>query len=473
MLLDIGINQISKTQGILFGLRKGIFTMQLGETFVLFQCDQTEVSIQRLPKQHCTNELPVIVHTSEGPRERFLSPNTRILIDEPSPTFCSRKFPVKFRVSSKLSLCQYGDGGGVSPCESTEALDPKDGLSKHILKTLNKQQSVGPKYQTRSQLSKLLINLIAASNFHRSLGRTVSYNALLCEGSLLCENAFFLTPRARQELNRQSLNYLEKLFNNTFYQVLSLISNIWVLYSIGMGLTCFIVRFSAILKRRRYGGFFVLLLNFLIELEHAMNPLSLSKAKIKQRQRSTLLELDAIKNRLYLLEKRFHTLSNIHNDDDNDNDDDDDSNSLINQPVEAPNTFRQKSSFQLRHEEIGKRIQRKFVTFKDNTKEDSHQSEDFNGSGDFPPPPSRLDVPSVCEDTRLLSVREEDEGPKDTEPLPSTTRPRLKISRVRSPGFSGQPLPTPPPPLSPTPAKPRVKRSPAPPPPPASNNEKK
>ena len=249
-----------------------------------------------------------------------------------------------------------------------------------------------------------------------------------------------------------------------------------------MGLTCFIIRFSAVIKRRKYGGFFVLLLNFLIELEQALNPLSLSKAKIKQRQRSTILELDDIKNRLHLLEKRFHTLSNIHNDDNDDDGDmdngDDDTNtltnSLINQPVEAPNIFRQKSSFQHKHEEIGKMVKRKFVTFKDHGKD--YQSDDINDSDGFPPPPSGLDEPPVCEGTGLLSVKEEDGGPKDMELPPSTTRPRLKISRVRSPGFSGQPPPTPPPPLSPTPtpppARPRGKRSPAPPPPPAGNNEK-
>ena len=34
MLLDLGINQISKSQGILFGLKRGIFTLELGEQFI-------------------------------------------------------------------------------------------------------------------------------------------------------------------------------------------------------------------------------------------------------------------------------------------------------------------------------------------------------------------------------------------------------------------------------------------------------
>ena len=246
-----------------------------------------------------------------------------------------------------------------------------------------------------------------------------------------------------------------------------------------MGLTCFIIRLSAVIKRRRYGGCFVLLLNIVIELEQALNPLSLSKAKIKQVQRSTNLELDDIRNRLYLLENRFHILSNIHKNDDNDDDNmgngDDDTgihtNSLTNQPMEAPYVFRQKSSFQDKHEDIGKMIRRKFVTFKDDGK--GHQSEGTNDS--FPPPPTGLDELPVCEGTGLLSADEEHGGPKKTELPPSSIRPRLKISRVRGPGFPGTPAPTPPPPPSPspspTPARSRGRKSPAP-QPPAGNDEK-
>ena len=95
MLLDLGINQISKTGGLLFGLRRGIFTLELGEQIILFQCDRTMASVQRLPRDHCTNELPVIVHSKEGPIQRFLSPNTRVLTDQATPAFCSDKFPIK------------------------------------------------------------------------------------------------------------------------------------------------------------------------------------------------------------------------------------------------------------------------------------------------------------------------------------------------------------------------------------------
>ena len=104
-----------------------------------------------------------------------------------------------------------------------------------------------------------------------------------------------------------------------------------------------------------------LLLTFLIEFEGALNPLSLSKAKLKQRQRETVLELDDLRNRLYLLEERYHALSSIHND----MGDIEDTDTPTNQPIEANNDFRKKNDFKYQHEEIGKKIIRKFVTFKD------------------------------------------------------------------------------------------------------------
>ena len=110
------------------------------------------------------------------------------------------------------------------------------------------------------------------------------------------------------------------------------------------------------------------------------------------------------------------------------------------------------------------------MTFKDDGK--SHQSEGTNDG--FPPPPAGLDEISECEATGLLSA-DEHGGPKKRELPPSSIRPRLKISRVRGPGFPGTPTPTPPPPpspsASPTAARSRGRKSPAP-QPPAGNDEK-
>ena len=202
-----------------------------------------------------------------------------------------------------------------------------------------------------------------------------------------------------------------------------------------------------------------LLFTFLIEFEGAMNPLSLSKAKLKQRQRDTLLELDDLRNRLYLLEGRYHALSSIHND--NDMGDIEDTDTPTNQPIEANDDFRKKSGFKYQHEEIGKKIKRKFVTFKDQGRgENGYQDEGTNKDVDLPPPPTDWGKPSEYEQTGLLSVEAEvHEGAGDSHPEPmETTRPRLKFSRLPPPASPGS--------TSPAPGTPKRVKKPPPPAPP-------
>ena len=146
-----------------------------------------------------------------------------------------------------------------------------------------------------------------------------------------------------------------------------------------------------------------LLLTFLIEFEGALNPLSLSKAKLKQRQRETILELDDLRNRLYLLEGRYHALSGIHDNMGHMEDED----TPTNQPVEANIDFRNKNDFKHQHEEMRKKI-RKFVTFKNQGKgEDDHQDGKTNKNVDLPPPPVDWETPSEYEQASLLSVEAE------------------------------------------------------------------
>ena len=410
-----------------------------------------------------------MVHGKDGPIQKYLSPTSRILTDQATPTFCSDKFPVKFRISKKLSICQFGPGDGLKACVSTDSLDPRDGLDKYILATLSKEESTGPKYEMKNQLSKLLVSFITSVNFHQSLSKTVAYNSFVCKDSLLCRDAFFLNAQSRQELNRQNLNFMGKLLSNWLYQALSLVSNLWVLYSLFIGLISFVLRFKAVISRRKYGGILQLIFTFFVEFEAALNPLSLSKAKLKQQQRKTTLEIDDLKNRLFLLETRYHSLSsNIHgNIDQVENEEE-----ALNQPVEATFHFRDSGDFKHQHEGMKERI-KKFVTFKTN-EEDDQQGRKNCQDPDFPPPPDWSTTSSGYEKASLLSVKaqinREASNPLDyLEPVASS-RPRLKVSRLPPPASSqpsGTQGPPPPPPLpSSGTGSPSRKAKKAPPPPP-------
>ena len=164
-VLDLGISQFTKAGGLLFGLRKGIYTLQLGEEAIVFQCDLVLAFIQRTPQDHCTSQLPVIIHQEQGPVMKYLTPTSRILTDQGDPTVCSDGF----RIDSKLSICQFNAGGGLVAYPSTTSLDPKEGVYKYIMRTLSREKSVGPRYELKSQISRLLVSFITAKNFHQSL----------------------------------------------------------------------------------------------------------------------------------------------------------------------------------------------------------------------------------------------------------------------------------------------------------------
>ena len=62
VILDLAISDFSNSGGLLFGLKRGVFHLQIGEDLVIFQCDVTIASIVRVPQSHCTTQLPVLIH---------------------------------------------------------------------------------------------------------------------------------------------------------------------------------------------------------------------------------------------------------------------------------------------------------------------------------------------------------------------------------------------------------------------------
>ena len=178
-----------------------------------------------------------------------------------------------------------------------------------MLQTLTKEQSIGPKFELGSQISRLLLSHITASNFHKSLSTTITYNSFVCKDKILCSEAFFLNPETRHEFDRQNLGFAGLFLSNSLYQLLSLTATAWVMYCILTGFLAFILRLKAILSRRKYGTYCQLIFSFFFELESALNPISLSKTKIKRLQNELVLQIDILKNRIFVLEQAYHDLT--------------------------------------------------------------------------------------------------------------------------------------------------------------------
>ena len=176
------------------------------------------------------------------------------------------------------------------------------------------------------------------------------------------------------------------------------------------------------------------------------------------------LDIDELKNRLFLLEERYHTLSsNIHGTIGQVQREDE----VSNQPIEATFHFRDTNSTPGIKEKI-----RKFVTFKSQKSEgDDQQGVTSYQDQEFPPPPEWSTSSNGYEKASLLSIKAEihkeaDDSSSYLEPL-ATSRPRLKITRLPPPASTQPPGPSSPPPPPSSTESPR-RKSKAPPPPPSS-----
>ena len=96
----------SQTSSLPFNLGPGTLSVSRGEQVVIFSCALAIIRPSLIPQEHCYDELPVVVVTELGPKQMFLQPRTRILVQEPSPVSCSHNFPVRFYVDEEVSICQ-------------------------------------------------------------------------------------------------------------------------------------------------------------------------------------------------------------------------------------------------------------------------------------------------------------------------------------------------------------------------------
>ena len=310
ILLDMAISQFGSHGSLIWGLSRGVLQIQKGEEILVFQCPSTVVALLKAPEPHCTNQLPIIINDGSGPQKKFLSPVSRVIVDQAEVATCSNAFPVKFRISDSLSICQYQAGGGLQACESTTTLSPKQGLDDAKLKTLTREQNIGPKYELSSQISKLIINYITESNFHKSLASAISYNSFICKDRLLCPEAFYINSKTRRELDRQNLGLIGVFISNQLYQIIDIICTIWAFYSILMGCLSFLLRMKAIFSKRKYKiTCCQVFIAVFVELENALNPLSLSKNKIKRHQMDLLTKIDMLTEEVRELKELSHNLA--------------------------------------------------------------------------------------------------------------------------------------------------------------------
>ena len=113
----------------------------------------------------------------------------------------------------------------------------------------------------------------------------------------------------RRELDRQNLGIIGMFLNNTLYQAIDLICTTWAFFSIVSGLLAFFLRVKAIITKRKYRmSFCQAFFAMFVELESALNPLSLSKGKLKEQNRNLVTKIDLLSEETEVLKELCHKL---------------------------------------------------------------------------------------------------------------------------------------------------------------------
>ena len=284
-ILSISLNDFPTQGSSPFQLSKGIVLIDRGEESLIFQCKQVLVEPVLSKLDFCTQELAVYIEVNKVKEIRYLTPRKRILIENPTVTMCNEEFPIRFYIDEYTSICQEGSGKSIKICSSPDLLDPTKGLAEARLTTLLQEENRLSATSLVSDMRQLVQSEILASNYHKSLDAAVIYNRRACAGDpILCKKAFLQPNDIRRELFRQSLSLISFLLNSTTYQLLVLVGTLWSLVAICSGLITFLIRLKNLChKRSTKYHFCQLIVSIICELDTALNPMSLTRQKFKQR----------------------------------------------------------------------------------------------------------------------------------------------------------------------------------------------
>ena len=326
-LLSMSLNDFPTQGSAPFQMSRGLVLIDRGEESLIFQCKQVLVEPVLTELEYCTQELAVYIEINKKKEIRYLTPRRRILVEIPRVTLCNAEFPIKFHIDENTSLCQKGIGKSIEICKTSNELDPTAGLAEAKLQTLLTEENRLSATSLVSSVRQLVQSEILASSYSKSLDAAVIYNQKQCsEDPILCRKAFLQPASLRRELFRQSLSLVSYLVNSTFYQIAVLIATIWALSAIISGLITLIIRLKNLCHKRttKYNSC-QLVVSLISELDTALNPMSLTRQKFKQKcdaltaevqsQRAQLNNLlqtnQALMTRMTALENRFSDSQDI------------------------------------------------------------------------------------------------------------------------------------------------------------------
>ena len=286
---------------------EGVVAMMRGEEFLAFKCAEVKVQPSLDTPKFCTEELPVMYNN----RKHYISPISRILVQEPTVIKCSTHFPVKFMTSQHEAICQVGQNRPLEACRASDNYDPAALLIRAKLRVLTKEESVIPRASLLSDLQEIVLQYLLTVSYHLSLSSTIAVNSRLCKGAASCPYTYYTGSTLRKELGKQTLEGLvEQLMGTDVYRMVEMIVVAWGGYCILSGLFSFTLRSRNLCSTRlRKYGMTNVIMSMLADLESALIPVSIVKSKFNIKLNNTWEQIDSLNYNSSQLVERLDSLS--------------------------------------------------------------------------------------------------------------------------------------------------------------------
>ena len=278
---------------------QGNLLMQTAEEGVVIQC-QRKVAWAIKTEGRCCKNLPINTTTNTN-KNIYLQPINRIISNDCLEIECNEDFPQSFAMTTEKNVCQYVTGPKICDRGLTLELDKP---TKLITLSQSQSNSGSTDLTLMDNIKRLVYQSMGRALFSTNLMSILTTNDDNCGDQPECDQVTWFPEAIRKELGRQILsNIWFFMMHNPIGQVLNILAVSWSIVTIFRGVLNFLFRIRAFWRKghltsKSYLG---MLISILLEFDASLNPLTTTRAELRQKISSLDLRLGRAEDLIHQL----------------------------------------------------------------------------------------------------------------------------------------------------------------------------
>ena len=278
---------------------QGNLLMQTAEEGVVIQC-QRKVAWAIKTEGRCCKNLPINTTTNTN-KNIYLQPINRIISNDCLEIECNEDFPQSFAMTTEKNVCQYVTGPKICDRGLTLELDKP---TKLITLSQSQSNSGSTDLTLMDNIKRLVYQSMGRALFSTNLMSILTTNDDNCGDQPECDQVTWFPEAIRKELGRQILsNIWFFMMHNPIGQVLNILAVSWSIITIFRGVLNFLFRIRAFWRKghltsKSYLG---MLISILLEFDASLNPLTTTRAELRQKISSLDLRLGRAEDLIHQL----------------------------------------------------------------------------------------------------------------------------------------------------------------------------